>query len=76
MPLAHGGVGGAVVESMFALLIVAIALAVWVGNRGDGAPSPSESDDDPPSERGFAPREAHNDEDARPRAPRGGSARV
>jgi hypothetical protein len=35
VPLAHGGVGGAVVESAFALLIVAIALAVWVGNRGD-----------------------------------------
>jgi hypothetical protein len=33
--LAHGGVAGAVVETAFALLIVAIALAVWVGNRRD-----------------------------------------
>jgi hypothetical protein len=31
--LAHGGVAGAAVETAFALLIVAIALAVWVGNR-------------------------------------------
>jgi len=30
---AHGGVGGAVVEVSGALLIVAIALAVWVGGR-------------------------------------------
>ena len=35
IPLAHGGVGGAIVETTFALLIVAIALAVWVGNRRD-----------------------------------------
>jgi hypothetical protein len=34
--IAHGGVGGAVVEASAALLIVAIALAVWVGGRGDG----------------------------------------
>lgn len=32
---AHGGVGGAVVEVAFALLIVAIALAAWVGSRRD-----------------------------------------
>jgi hypothetical protein len=35
LPLAHGGVAGAIVEASFALLIVAIALAVWVGNRKD-----------------------------------------
>jgi hypothetical protein len=34
-PLAHGGVAGAVVEVALALLIVAIALAVWVGGRED-----------------------------------------
>jgi hypothetical protein len=32
---AHGGVAGAVVELSAALLIVAIAIAVWVGNRKD-----------------------------------------
>lgn len=35
VPLAHGGTTGAVVETAFALLIVAIALAVWVGSRSD-----------------------------------------
>jgi hypothetical protein len=33
--LAHGGVAGAVVEVAFALMIVAIALAAWVGGRRD-----------------------------------------
>jgi hypothetical protein len=33
--IAHGGVAGAVVETAFALLIVAIALAAWVGTRRD-----------------------------------------
>jgi hypothetical protein len=33
--MAHGGVGGAIVEASAALLIVAIALAVWVGGRKD-----------------------------------------
>jgi hypothetical protein len=33
--VAHGGVGGAIVEASAALLIVAIALAVWVGGRRD-----------------------------------------
>ena len=33
MILAHGGVAGAVVELLFALLVVAIALAAWVGAR-------------------------------------------
>jgi hypothetical protein len=33
---AHGGVAGAVVEVGFAVLIVAIALAAWVGARRDG----------------------------------------
>jgi hypothetical protein len=31
----HGGVGGAIVEVSAALLIVAVALAVWVGSRKD-----------------------------------------
>ena len=31
--VAHGGVAGAVVELLFALLIVASALAAWVGAR-------------------------------------------
>jgi hypothetical protein len=35
MPLAHGGVAGLVVELAFALAIVAIALAAWVGGRRD-----------------------------------------
>jgi hypothetical protein len=34
--IAHGGVAGAVVEASFALLIVAIALAAWLGTRRDG----------------------------------------
>jgi hypothetical protein len=34
--VAHGGVAGAVIEASAALLIVAIALAVWIGNRKDG----------------------------------------
>ncbi|HEV2712888.1 MAG TPA: hypothetical protein VGU26_07310 [Gaiellaceae bacterium] len=33
--VAHGGVAGAVAELLFALLIVAIALAAWVGARRD-----------------------------------------
>jgi hypothetical protein len=33
--IAHGGTPGAVVELSVALLIVAIALAVWVGRRQD-----------------------------------------
>jgi hypothetical protein len=33
--VAHGGVAGAVVEVLFALLIVSLALAVWVGGRRD-----------------------------------------
>jgi hypothetical protein len=33
--VAHGGVAGAVVEVLLALLIVAIALAAWVGGRRD-----------------------------------------
>ena len=36
---AHGGLAGAVVESLGALLIVAIALAVWLGGRKDGEES-------------------------------------
>jgi hypothetical protein len=35
VPLAHGGAAGAAVEVTFALLIVAIALAAWVGTRRD-----------------------------------------
>jgi hypothetical protein len=35
MPVAHGGVAGAVVEVAFALMIVAIALAAWLGGRRD-----------------------------------------
>lgn len=37
--VAHGGLGGAIVETSAALLIVAIALAVWVGQRKDGEES-------------------------------------
>jgi hypothetical protein len=33
--LAHGGVAGAIVEVSIGVLIVAIALAAWVGNRKD-----------------------------------------
>ena len=37
--VAHGGVAGAIVEVSAALLIVAIALAVWIGNRKDSEES-------------------------------------
>jgi hypothetical protein len=33
--LAHGGVAGAVVEAMLALLLVGLAAAVWLGRGGD-----------------------------------------
>lgn len=33
--LAHGGVGGLAVELASALAIVALGLAVWIGNRRD-----------------------------------------
>jgi len=33
--LAHGGTAGAIVEASFALLILALALAAWVGSRRD-----------------------------------------
>jgi hypothetical protein len=33
VPLAHGGVAGAVVEVLSAVAIVALGLAFWVGNR-------------------------------------------
>lgn len=33
--VAHGGVGGLAVELASALAIVALGLAVWVGNRRD-----------------------------------------
>jgi hypothetical protein len=33
--VAHGGTAGAIVEVSLALLVVAIALAVWVGGRKD-----------------------------------------
>ncbi len=33
--MAHGGVAGALVEVSAALLIVAIAVAVWLGGRKD-----------------------------------------
>ena len=36
---AHGGLTGALIEVSAALLIVAIAVAVWVGNRKDGEES-------------------------------------
>jgi hypothetical protein len=32
---AHGGTAGAIVEASFALLIVALALAAWVGSKRD-----------------------------------------
>jgi hypothetical protein len=39
--LAHGGWGGLAVELASALAIIALGLAVWVGNRRD------RSDEDP-----------------------------
>ena len=39
--LAHGGWGGLAVEVASALAVVALGLAVWVGNRRD------RSDEDP-----------------------------
>jgi hypothetical protein len=37
--LAHGGTAGAIVEFALILGVVAIMLAVWVGNRRDGQKS-------------------------------------
>jgi hypothetical protein len=34
--VAHGGVAGAVVESLLALLLVGLAAAVWLGRGDDG----------------------------------------
>jgi hypothetical protein len=34
--IAHGGLAGAAVEVALALLIVAVALAAWLGGRRDG----------------------------------------
>jgi hypothetical protein len=34
--LAHGGTAGAIVEFALILGVVAIMLAVWIGNRRDG----------------------------------------
>jgi hypothetical protein len=34
-PLAHGGVAGAVVEALLALLLVGLAAAVWLGRGED-----------------------------------------
>jgi hypothetical protein len=31
--IAHGGLGGAIVEASAAILIVAIGIAVWLANR-------------------------------------------
>jgi hypothetical protein len=46
--VAHGGVAGAVVEAMLALLLVGLAAAVWLG-RGD-----DEDDEENGSETGEA----------------------
>jgi hypothetical protein len=46
--VAHGGVAGAVVEAMLALLLVGLATAVWLGRSGD------EDEDDDESEIGEA----------------------
>jgi hypothetical protein len=37
--LAHGGTAGAIVEVAVIAAVVAIMLAVWVGNRRDGEKS-------------------------------------
>jgi hypothetical protein len=34
--LAHGGTAGAIIELALVVGVVAIMLAVWVGNRRDG----------------------------------------
>jgi hypothetical protein len=34
--LAHGGTAGAIVELALVIGVVAIMLAVWIGNRRDG----------------------------------------
>jgi adenine/guanine phosphoribosyltransferase-like PRPP-binding protein len=34
--LAHGGTAGAIVELALVVGVVAIMLAVWIGNRRDG----------------------------------------
>ncbi len=37
-PLAHGGLGGAIVEASAAILIAALALAVWLRGRAEKDP--------------------------------------
>jgi hypothetical protein len=34
-PVAHGGVAGAIVEALLALLLVGLAAAVWLGRGED-----------------------------------------
>ncbi len=41
-PLAHGGVGGAIVEASAALLIAAIAVAVWLRGRREKRDEPDQ----------------------------------
>jgi hypothetical protein len=36
--IAHGGVAGAIAETLGALLILAIGLAAWVGGKKDKEP--------------------------------------
>ncbi len=42
--VAHGGVAGAVVETLLALLLVGLAAAVWLG-RGDDEDEDDERDE-------------------------------
>ena len=43
--LAHGGVGGAIVEALLALSIAGIFLAVYLRERRDGRPRDEDGDE-------------------------------
>lgn len=53
--IAHGGVPGAIAESLVGLLVIAVFVAAWVrerragGRRSDPGPAPLREEDEPPS---------------------------
>ena len=48
LALAHGGVGGAIVEALLVLTIAALFFAVWLRERRSGEDEPAELRDDEP----------------------------
>ncbi len=59
--VAHGGVAGAIVEALVALLLVGVAAAVWLG-RGEDEDEPSDRDE--PGNMDRDPDESKDEEDA------------